>query len=356
MECKTYPTIERDCPASLSFPLWSKLPLELLTNIIFQTADTKTLHSWCEATQESHRLHEVAMTARWRTVTIDDRDLLPASGDDEEMFNEIQGRLKRHKLGQDWKPAGEIVNILLSTVNNKSGRCPANYVQKLVFDFRLLRYRKDDIRDYCEPIEGDYEEDEEILSLISHDLLPTVKSLKHTLTKKLHGHFHNLRHLSCHGDTQQALLGFVACQDAAKIRSLEIRTLGAFGRLRIDVQNEPPFQRYPLGRWPLRLEKLEKLHQLRTLDIHHLSNHETAGLLAALLKLTELRGLILACEAEEHRDHYGGCALKSLFDKIFQNRDTVSNKNDSVAESLGWFPPNLKSLSLIDTYYNNYNR
>ena len=175
MERKTYPTIERDCPESLSFPLWSKLPLELLTNIIFQTTDTKTLHSWCKATQENHRLHQVAMTTRWRTVTIDDRDLLPAPGDDEEMFNETQERLKRHKLGQDWKPAGKIVNTLLSTVNNKSGRCPANYVQNLVFDFRLLRYWKDDIQNYCEPIEGDYEEDEEILSLSAHDLLPTVE-------------------------------------------------------------------------------------------------------------------------------------------------------------------------------------
>ncbi|MCJ1399062.1 hypothetical protein MMC11_002264 [Xylographa trunciseda] len=294
------------------------------------------------------------MTARWRTVTVDDRDLLPAPGDDEEMFNEIQERLNRHKLGQDWKPAGKIVNILLSTIDNKSGRCPANYVQNLVFDFRLLRYSKDDIQDYCEPIEGDYEEDEEILSLSPHDLLPTVESLKHTFTKKLEGHFHNLRHLSCHGDTPQSMLDFVACQDAAKIRSLEIRTLGAFGRLRIDFQDEPPFQRYPLRRWPLRLEELSKLLQLRTLDIHHLSNHETARLLAALPKLIELRCLILACEAEEQRDHYGGCALKSLFDQIFQHRDTVSINNDSVAGSLGWFPPNLKSLSLIDTHYNNY--
>jgi len=349
MEHKIYSTIERDCPGSLSSPLWSKLSLELLTIIITQTTDTKTLDSWCKATQKSHHLHEIAMTARWRTVTIDDRDLLPAPGDDENMFNRSQKRLQRHKLGQHWKPPGKMVNTLLSTIN-ESGRCPANYVQDLVFDFRLMRYWEDDIQEYWEDIEGDWEDDMEVPSLSAHDLMPTVESLKHTLTK-LEGQFHDLRYLSCYGDTPQVILDFVASQDAAKIRGLEMRSLGAYGRLQIDFEDEPPFQRYPLRRWPLRLEELSTLHQLRNLDIHHLSNHETTGLLAALPKLIELHCLTLACEAEEHGDHYGGCALKSLFDQIFQNRDTVSINSNLVAECSGWFPPDLKSLSLIDTNY-----
>ena len=326
--------------------------MELLTSIITQTTDTKTLDSWCEATQESHHLHEAAMTVRWRTVIIDDRDLLPAPGNDEEMFNQTQTRLQRHRLGQHWKPAGEMINTLLGTINNKSVRCPANYVQDLVFDFRLLRYWEDDIHGYWEDIEGDWEDDMEVPSLNAHDLMPTLESLKHTLTKP-EGIFHNLRYLSCYGDTPQAILDFVVSLDAAKIRSLEIRSLGAYGRLQIDIDDEPPFRRYPLRRWPLRLEELTTLHQLRNLDIHHLSNHETAGLLAALPNLIELQWLTLACEAEEHGDHYGGCALKSFFDQIFQNRGTVSINSNVAAGCSGWFPPKLKSLSLIDTNYNS---
>ena len=202
MKRKIHPIIERDCPGSLSSPSWSKLPLELITLIVTQTTDTETLDSWCEATWESHQLHETAMTARWRTVTIDDRDLLPAPGDDEDTFNRIQERLRTLKLGQCWKPTGEIVNTLLSTINNKSGRCPANYVQDLVFDFRLLRCWEDDIQHLDFDPEG---------------LVPTVKSLKHTLTK-LKGHFHNLCYLSCYGDAPQEILDFVASQDAVKMR------------------------------------------------------------------------------------------------------------------------------------------
>jgi len=363
MERKTYPTVERDCPGSLSSPLWSELSLELLAMIITQTTDTETLESWCEATQESRHLHETAMTARWRTVTIDDRDLLPAPGDDEDTFNLTQDRLQRHKLGQHWKPAGEMVNTLLG-IMNESGRCPANYVQDLVLDFRLLRYWEDDIHDYWEEIEGDSEEsegdseenegdsedDREVPTLSAHNLMPTVESLKHTLTK-LESQFHNLRHLSCYGDTRQVILDFVASQDAAKIRSLELRSLGAYGGFQIKFEDEQPSRRWPLRPWPLRLDVLSTLHQLTNLDIHFLSSHETTGLLAALPELIELRCLTLACEAAEHGDHGDGCALKSLFDQIFQTCDTASINGNLVAECSGWFPPNLKSLSLIDTYY-----
>lgn len=351
MERKIYPTIERDRPGPLSSPLWSTLSTDVLIIIITWTTDTKTLDSWCDATQKSHYLHKTAMTVRWRTVTIDDRDLLPAPGDDEDMFNETQKRLQRHKLGQHWKPAGEMVTTLLSTTN-ETGCCPANYVQDLVFDLRLLRYWEDDIQGFWEEMSGysedDPEDDTEPPILEAQDLVPTVESLKHTLTK-LEGHFHSLRSLSCYGDTPQVILDFVASHDAAKICSLEMRSLGAYSRLQTKLEDEPPYRRYPLRRWPLRLEELSTLHQLRNLDIHHLSNHETTGLLAALPKLIKLRCLTLACEAKEHGDDYGGCALKSLFDQIFRKCDTASTNSNLVAECSRWMPPHLKSLSLIDT-------
>jgi hypothetical protein len=343
MERKVY----GDYPDSLSPSLWSSLPLELLTMIITQTTDMNTLDNWCEATQKNRHLYETAMMARWRIVIIDDRDLLPAPGDDKIRFDENQERMQKYNLGQHWKPVGEFVNTLLSTINNESGRCRANYIQGLVFDFRLLRYWEDNMQDYWEPI-GEYSEedledieDTEVPGLSAHDLVPSVESLKYTLTK-LQGHLHNLRYLSCYGDTPEAILDFAANQDAVNMRSLDIRSLGAYSRLHIDFKDEPYYSGHPLRRWPLLFENLSVLSHLKTLNIHRLSNHETTSLLNLLPKLIDLRCLILACEAEEHNDYYGGCALKSLFDQIFQNRDTH------------WFPRNLKSLSLIDT--NHYSK
>ena len=100
---------------------------------------------------------------------------------------------------------------------------------------------------------------------------------------------------------------------------------------------------------------LSTLHQLRNLDVHRLSNSETAGLLTALPKLIELRCLTLACLAVEHDDDpgSGGCALKSLFDKIVQNRQTKSINNNSTAECSMWLPAGLESLSLIDIVHDS---
>ena len=246
MKRKISPHIERDCQGSLSSPLWSELPPELLAQIVTQTTDTETLDRWCKATRGSHYLHETAMTARWRTITIDDRDLLPAPGDDEYEFNQTQKRLQRHKLGQHWKPAGEMVNTLLGTID-ESGCCPANYLRDLVFDFRLLRYWVDDIQAFWEEMSGDSEdsensEDTEPPILDARDLVPTVESVRHTLTL-LKGNFHNLRYLSCYGDTPQVILDSVASQDATKIHSLEMRSLGAYIRLQIKVKRRATFSK-----------------------------------------------------------------------------------------------------------------
>lgn len=342
---------------SMPSPLWSDLPFDLLLLVIAQTTDTETQDSWCEVTRGSHLLHKTALSTRWKTVTIDDRDLLPAPGDDEEFFQEIKERLQVHSLGQNWKPAGQMVNTLLSAIDSEPGRCPANYVQHLVLDFRLLRYWEDDVQDYWEYVDPDWEDDadseEEPPTYNAWDLMPTLKSLQFTLGK-LEGHFHNLHSLSCHGDTHQAILDFVAKSDAVKIRGLELRSLGAYGGFQIPYKDEQFLRRWPLQRWLFRFEGLSVLHQLRSLDIHRLSNAETNDLLAVLPNLVQLHCLTLACESGEHNDDYpklGGCALKSLFDQIFQNRDVPSSSNDRVAESSRWFPSSLESLSLIDTYY-----
>ena len=193
MKRKTHPTTGRDRPAGLlSSPLWSKLPMELLTEIVTQTTDMETLDSWCEASQGSQILHEIAMAARWRTVTIDDQDLLPAPGQDKTRFNWIRKNMWKQGVELCWTPAYKLVNMLLDPIKNKPGRCPANYVQDLVFDFRLLIYLEEDVQDS---------------NFYVQDLMPTVEALKHTL-EKLKGHFPNLRSLRCYGDAPQGDIGF----------------------------------------------------------------------------------------------------------------------------------------------------
>ena len=356
MEQNIHLPVGYDPSDPVSSPIWAELPFDVLTLIIAQTTDANTLDSWCNATKESHLLHEIAMTARWRSVTIDDRDLLPAPGDDTERFHEIEDRLWRHNLGQDWKPVGQMVKALLRTIGDEPGHCPANYVRDLVLDFRLLKYWEEDVRGYWEYIDPDWEEhleeEPEPPSYTVEDLMPTLESLKYTFSQ-LEGHFRNLRSVSSHGDTHQVVLDFVARQDAVKICSLELRSLGAYGQFQVPYE-DLPLRRRPLRAWLFQFEGLSTLRQLRSLEIHHFSNKEIDGLLALLPRLVELQCLILACEAGEHNygrsSGPGGCAIKGMFDQIFENRAVSSSNSSPIAERSGSLPPNLKSLSLIDTY------
>jgi len=334
--------------------MWSTLTLDLIAMVIVQTVDAHSLDSWCEATIGNHHLHVTAMRARWRHTTIDDRDLIPAPGADEHEFNETQRTLRRNKLALHWKPSGYMVNLLLSTVQG-TNHCPAHYVQDLIFDFRMLRYLEDDIRDFWEEPSPTSElgfEDYEIQGIGPRDLMPTVKSLDYTLTK-LKGQFHSLRNLRCYGDTPQVLLDFVTSQDAVKIQSLEMASLGGYGRLQIPWRELPSTRQHPLGRWPLHLERLSVLQTLESLEIWHLSNKETRSLLTVMPKLVNLRCLTLACEAEEHDVDYGGCAFRAMFEQIpqiTQNVGPASAGGAGVPGSAEWLPVSLKKLSLIDTY------
>ena len=60
--------------------LWSRLPQEILSGIIENTADSETLKSWVEATNDSVHLHPVALRKTYSTFTICEKDLLRASG------------------------------------------------------------------------------------------------------------------------------------------------------------------------------------------------------------------------------------------------------------------------------------
>ena len=58
--------------------LWSRLPLEILSIIIENTADSKTLKSWRGAKKDSTCFHRIATRISYSTFTICEKDLLRA--------------------------------------------------------------------------------------------------------------------------------------------------------------------------------------------------------------------------------------------------------------------------------------
>lgn len=55
--------------------IWSKLPEHLVPYIIEQAQDLKTLKNWCEATKGTWHLNRVATRLRWKTFTINKKNM-----------------------------------------------------------------------------------------------------------------------------------------------------------------------------------------------------------------------------------------------------------------------------------------
>lgn len=309
--------------ADMQSILWSRLPMELVSLIITQTTCQRTQEAWCLATNNCRQLNQVAMKMRWSSVTIDDRDLVPATGDDRMRYEEIEEKLEELKIGRDWKPTGQIIQALLTPIDD-SGRCAANYVRQMTFDFRMLRYWTDEILDLEDP----------------HGLLPSLEAAEYTLYN-LEEHIRNLTHITCHGDTPQELFNFI-CKYAATARELLLvrRGIGSYGALYIHWEDVPDRNLYPSRRLPLEMSSLSTLHQLVVLDIHQLSYWEVQAIMTSLPELTNLQTLILACDEDEHSTE-NGCAFELLF-------STKPEKQEET--SVTWLPQGLKHLSMTDPY------
>lgn len=316
------PLMQDDRVQDMHLNLWSRLPVELVFLIITQTTCQSTQDAWCLATNKSRQLHEIAMETRWHSITIDDRDLLPAPGDDQIRFDEIEERLEELNISRDWKPAGQRLEALLTT--NNSGRCSANYVRQIVFDFRMLRYWTDEMLSLEEPD--------------AHEMMPSLEAAEYTLGQ-LKEHVRNLTHIICYGDTPQQLFDFVS-EYATGVRVLLLRGLGSHGALHIYWRDLPDLKIYPSRRLPLKMGSLSILLQLVHLDIHRLSNHEVQAMMISLPKLINLQTLVIACNEAEHATR-NNCAFDLLFSTIPEEK-----RNESVI----WLPLGLRHLSMIDTY------
>lgn len=230
------------------------LPNELLTAIFSYVNDFQTLENLCEVSETHPHLYEIVLAQRWKTVTIDDRDLVPAPGVDEGSSQTIQHKLAKRSIGQSWQPVGEGVRELVKPLN-RINRYPANYVLDLILDFRMRRYWS-----------------KEVFRRILHpwDDMPSEISLQHSLDI-LKPHLSNLRSVVCYGDLPQSILNFVADLNK-KIQKLELQRLGGAGVFRGDEKSM--LDGYPMPRCPLRLETLVVLNHLEHFDIHRLRGNE----------------------------------------------------------------------------------
>ena len=80
--------------------IWFKLPEHLITHILEQTTDLKTLKSWCEATRTISHLNRVALRLRWRIFTIS----------------------KKSKTGCETKQAALIKGLVINSQSGNGGQ------------------------------------------------------------------------------------------------------------------------------------------------------------------------------------------------------------------------------------------
>lgn len=306
--------------------IWSRLPLEVLVLVVTSTSDPETLISWCDATFEGSTIHQVALRQRWKSVKIDERDIIPAPGDDYRLFQQKERKLR--KLNLSWKPAGKEVLELTKPLGN--GVLPATYVQDIVFDFRMSRFFRRDLSTRID----------------KWTVMPSGESFEHTLSI-LKPTIVNVRRIQAFGLVPEGLLDLFL--GSTVVQSLSIRTregAGVFYYERLTAEG-------PSTILSLRLEALARLEQLQDLDIHGLLRDEAPRLATAIPKLTKLQRLVVADKQDEHSERYVGvvepCPMEIFIGKLLarEDLDLTCDRNEIL-------PSTLKSLTLIDDSWDKY--
>ena len=306
--------------------IWSRLPFELLLLVIASSSDAGSLASWCEATAENGRAHQIALKQRWRSVKIDEWGLIPKPGDDYHDFQQKERIMRRHKVGLSWKAVGEETLELTRPLGN--GLLPASYVEDILFDFRMLRFGG-----------GDFAE------LDRYKLIPSAESLDHTLSI-LKPTLVNVRRIEAFGSVPEALLSLVVDVTPLRIQSLRIRTRRGLGDFR--YQGSPSG---PSAKLSLSLDTLSKLSQLQDLDIHELSRDEAPRLATAIPKLTQLLRLVIADKENEHSEPnkvIGPCPMECFIDNLLATKHLQDCDSGLNNDRPGNLPSTLTSLTLID--------
>lgn len=297
--------------------LWSQLPLEVLSLIIQNTADSKTRKTWRDATKHSARLQHDAMQTTYSTFAICEKRLLraPKMSRRYDWYTYSAGdEASECTLSEAQRPKNQLVLELW--------RCGyqslAPYVLRLNLQFyfassdrRTYLVRSEDVRHTLNTI------------------LPAAKALQ------------EIDHS-----------GVLYQEDLDGI--LEVKSLRIL-RVR-QSWNETPCMcsegRSPRPRalWLLDWSRLLHLHALKTLSVSQLHAFEAVGLAKALKKLRSLESLRVEIAKTDVRaidalsDDGDDLPFKTFIDALYHREEK------DASEELG-FPSSLKALALSNVHY-----
>ena len=335
--------------------VWTKLPTDIVADIIQCTNDMDMLVTWCAATQGVSRLIHVALRKRWDTLRVDELDLVPAPlTSDATDAQEMETRWAHVGLySRNQRSVTEVARAFND--GTKDGVCPAKYVRELILDFRMRHFWGYNFRSH---FGGDGDQ-----------YLPSTEPLGHSLDL-LHLSLVNVRHVQTMGLTPRIVFDMITkLPSAPQLQILQLRTQkgsGTFSRNTRAVQRQfldddsDEGRRAPIASMQcLRLSKLRRLKELRQLEIHRLRGDEPEQLAVVIPKLHQLEDLVIA-DGDDHGEMQSIrklCPMHRLLGKMFK-RDPRNPGPASLGattmssfdppKSLS-FPASLKSLALIDT-------
>ncbi len=325
--------------------IWSRLPVEVIGNIILLTSDNATGKVWCEATENCATLYSFACRNYFKDFRIHYTDLA-ASPDEVRRFESIRElaaqdifvgaawpreleTTRKERLQEKWitdEICKEVYrhnlvdkSAILARVTNLHGYqsskiLPARYVERLRIDFHVDHQKKYGTEDYTMRIAS----------------LPTDDTLWYSLNC-LFPHLSNLRGIIVAGVLPQELLNRITSNESPQLTELILRTDEARAF-------DYPFRAgifTPLA--SLNFSDLGRLQQLRKLEISSLGSDEARTLGLILDTLISLKVLTLsAISPFTETAPFGLRRSVSPFTELFS------------AIALNKFPPTLESLSIMD--------
>ena len=278
----------------------------------------------------SVRLHEAVLSRRWRKAVIDDRDLIPLPGDNS--FDHLEKTLEQH--GTKQKTAGHGVNALLATI--RPGCYPANYVQELLFDFRMLRYSAPEFMQICQKPSG---------------YTPVVSWLQYNL-KLLDPHLINIRTLKYDGEVlpQSTLDELAGLKNVWQIQNLELqRRSGPLWGLGLSRRSWMD----PASRPLLSFDSLGKFSHLESLAIHRLAHFEVSSFCKLLPAFSRLKTLLIEDERADWRVVPGGsngCGIRMFLEYLLYGPEETSEEQTPASINHSVLPSTLTTLTLRDNH------
>lgn len=297
--------------------LWSRLPLEILSIIIENTADSKTLKSWRGATKDSTRLHRVATRTSYSTFTICEKDLLRAP-------KVIRRHSRYNSFGDDEA----------SDCTPSRAKRP---MRQLILELARCSYQKFALHVRRLHLQFYFASSDRQMHLVrSEDIIHTLDMILPKATA-----LHEIDH---HGVLYQEMLNGIL-----EVRSLKVLRVRQSWNDTPCSCSEGKFPR-PRGLRTLDWSRLFHLHALKNLLVSQLYSDEAVGLAKAVKKMGKLETLrveisdrdIRAANALSHDNDDDYLSLTAFINALYRCDEGDASK------ALG-FPSSLKALALVNS-------